>query len=156
MGFNRHRVVGEGASAKFYIGSLPSGGEVAVKRFERADGIASLRHPFTTEFATMVGCLRHKNLIQLNEWCCEGNKLVLVDENMPNGSLNKVFDKSFNSAVVLSWKQRLDIVLGVAFPLAYLHEECERQIIHRDVKTCNIMLDADFNAKLGDFGLAED
>ncbi|KAM1002041.1 hypothetical protein TB2_002403 [Malus domestica] len=52
-------------------------------------------------------------------------------------------------------KQRLNIVLGVASALAYLHEECERQIIHRDVKTCNIMLDADFNAKLGDFGVAE-
>ncbi|KAM2700636.1 hypothetical protein EV2_002541 [Malus domestica] len=52
-------------------------------------------------------------------------------------------------------KQRLNIVLGVSSALAYLHEECERQIIHRDVKTCDIMLDADFNAKLGDFGLAE-
>ncbi|KAM2133248.1 hypothetical protein TB2_002398 [Malus domestica] len=52
-------------------------------------------------------------------------------------------------------KQRLNIVLGVSSALAYLHVECERQIIHRDVKTCNIMLDADFNAKLGDFGLAE-
>ncbi|KAB2603586.1 L-type lectin-domain containing receptor kinase S.6 [Pyrus ussuriensis x Pyrus communis] len=155
MGFNRHRVVGEGASAKVYKGSLSSGGEVAVKRFERGDGISSLRNPFSTEFATMVGCLRHKNLIQLHGWCCEGNELVLVYEYMPNGSLNKVLHKSFNSAVVLSWKQRLNIVLGVASALAYLHEECERQIIHRDVKTCNIMLDADFNAKLGDFGLAE-
>ncbi|CAB4319655.1 unnamed protein product [Prunus armeniaca] len=128
MGFNRNRVVGEGASAKVYKGSLSSGGEVAVKRFERADKIGCLRSPFTTEFATMVGCLRHKNLVQLHGWCCEGNELVL---------------------------QRLNIVLGVASALAYLHEECERQIIHRDVKTCNIMLDADFNAKLGDFGLAE-
>ncbi|ONH89901.1 hypothetical protein PRUPE_8G022700 [Prunus persica] len=155
MGFNRNRVVGEGASAKVYKGSLPSGGEVAVKRFERADKIGCLRSPFTTEFATMVGCLRHKNLVQLHGWCCEGNELVLVYELMPNGSLNKILHKSFNSSVVLSWKQRLNIVLGVASALAYLHEECERQIIHRDVKTCNIMLDADFNAKLGDFGLAE-
>ncbi|KAM2363478.1 hypothetical protein ACFX1X_002536 [Malus domestica] len=70
---NRHRVVGEGASAKVYKGSLPSEGEVAVKRFERADGIGSLRNLFTTEFATMVGCLRQKNLVQLHGWCCKGN-----------------------------------------------------------------------------------
>ncbi|KAH0976742.1 hypothetical protein GBA52_026461 [Prunus armeniaca] len=123
MGFNRNRVVGEGASAKVYKGSLSSGGEVAVKRFERADKIGCLRSPFTTEFATMVGCLRHKNLVQLHGWCCEGNELVLVYELMPNGSLNKILHKSFNSSVVLSWKQRLNIVLGVASALAYLHEE---------------------------------
>ncbi|KAK9929892.1 hypothetical protein M0R45_026964 [Rubus argutus] len=132
MGFDRNRIVGEGATAKVYKGSLLSGGEVAVK-----------------------GCLRHKNLVQLHGWCCEGDELVLVYEFMPNGSLNKILHRSFNLAVVLSWKQRLNIILGVASALAYLHEECERQIIHRDVKTCNIMLDADFNAKLGDFGLAE-
>ncbi|KAF3971653.1 hypothetical protein CMV_004771 [Castanea mollissima] len=72
MGFNRNRIVGEGASAKVYKGSLPSGGEVAVKRFERTNGIESVRNPFTNEFATMVGCLRHKNLVQLQGWCCEG------------------------------------------------------------------------------------
>lgn len=60
---------------------------------------------------------------------------------------------NFNSAVVLSWKQYLNIIGGVASALTYRHEECKRKIIHRDVKTCNIMLDADFNAKLGDFGL---
>ncbi|PRQ20657.1 putative protein kinase RLK-Pelle-L-LEC family [Rosa chinensis] len=155
MGFDRSRIVGEGATAKVYRGSLLSGGEVAVKRFGRANGIDRLGSPFTTEFATMAGCLRHKNLVQLHGWCCEGNELVLVYEFMPNGSLNKILHRSFNLAVVLSWKQRLNIVLGVASALVYLHEECERQIIHRDVKTCNIMLDAEFNAKLGDFGLAE-
>lgn len=155
MGFNRTRVVGEGASATVYKGSLPFGGEVAVKRFERGTGVDCMRNPFSTEFGTMVGCLRHKNLVQLQGWCCEGTELVLVYEYLPNGSLDKILHKKSNSAIVLSWKQRLNIVLGVASALAYLHEECERQIIHRDVKTCNIMLDTEFNAKLGDFGLAE-
>ncbi|KAI4348062.1 hypothetical protein L6164_008823 [Bauhinia variegata] len=154
MGFNRVRLVGEGASAKVYKGSLPSGRDVAVKRFERVDGLNCIRNPFTTEFATMVGCLRHKHLVQLQGWCCEGTELVLVYEYLPNGSLNKVLHKNFGSAVVLTWKQRVNIIMGVASALTYLHEECERQIIHRDVKTCNVMLDADFNAKLGDFGLA--
>ena len=155
MGFDRNRIVGEGASATVYKGCLPYGGEVAVKRFQRVNGIDCLCNPFTTEFATMIGCLKHKNLIQLQGWCCEGSELVLVYEYMSNGSLDKILHKKTNSAIVLSWKQRLNIVLGVASALAYLHEECERQIIHRDVKTCNIMLDTQFNAKLGDFGLAE-
>jgi serine/threonine protein kinase len=155
MAFNPSRIVGEGASATVYRGSLPSGREVAVKRFERVNRMDCMRNPFTTEFATMVGCLRHKNLVQLQGWCCERNELVLVYEYLPKGSLNKVLHKHSNSAIVLSWNQRLRIVLGVASALTYLHKDCERQIIHRDVKTCNIMLDAEFNAKLGDFGLPE-
>ncbi|KAF7819827.1 L-type lectin-domain containing receptor kinase S.6 [Senna tora] len=154
MGFNRDRLVGEGGSAKVYKGSLPhGGGDVAVKRFSRVN--CNFPNPFTTEFATMVGCLRHKNLVQLQGWCCEGSELVLVYEYLPNGSLNKILHKNYNSSLILSWKQRVNIVLGVASALTYLHEECERQIIHRDVKTCNILLDSDFNPKLGDFGLAE-
>ncbi|MED6144928.1 hypothetical protein PIB30_020050 [Stylosanthes scabra] len=155
MGFNRDRLVGEGASAKVYKGSLQCGLDIAVKRFGNVDGLDCLHNPFATEFATMVSYLRHKNLVQLKGWCCEGNELLLVYEYLPNGSLNKVLHRNFNSSIVLTWKQRVNIVLGVASALTYLHEECERQIIHRDVKTCNIMLDTDFNAKLGDFGLAE-
>ncbi|XP_031284661.1 L-type lectin-domain containing receptor kinase S.6 [Pistacia vera] len=155
MGFHQDRIVGEGASATVYKGSLSSGGAVAVKRFERANLIDCTRNPFTTEFATMVGCLRHKNLVQLQGWCCEGAELVLVYEYLPNGSLDGILHTNSPSATLLPWEKRLNIILGVASALSYLHEECERQIIHRDVKSCNIMLDAEFNAKLGDFGLAE-
>ncbi|GAV70174.1 Pkinase domain-containing protein/Lectin_legB domain-containing protein [Cephalotus follicularis] len=155
MGFHRNRIVGQGASATVYKGSLPSGDAVAVKRFEKANKINCTRNPFATEFGTMVGCLRHKNLVQLQGWCCEGTELLLVYEYLPNGSLDKILHKTGNSSISLLWEQRLNIVLGVGSALSYLHEECERQIIHRDVKTCNIMLDAEFNAKLGDFGLAE-
>ncbi|XP_021898510.1 L-type lectin-domain containing receptor kinase S.6, partial [Carica papaya] len=155
VGFHHNKIVGSGASATVYKGCLPSGGTVAIKRFDRANWKESNRNPFSTEFATMAGCLRHKNLVQLQGWCCEGAELVLVYEYLPNGSLDKILHHRSSSEILLSWQQRLNILVGVASALSYLHEECERQIIHRDVKTCNIMLDAEFNAKLGDFGLAE-
>ncbi|XAR73089.1 Non-specific serine/threonine protein kinase [Bertholletia excelsa] len=116
-GFSQRRIVGEGGAATVYEGSLPSLGEVAIKRF---------------------------------------TKLVLVYEYMANGSLDKILHRNNNALTIfLTWERRRNIVLGVALALIYLHEECERQIIHKDVKACNIMLDDDFNAKLGEFGLAE-
>ncbi|WCJ43398.1 Concanavalin A-like lectin protein kinase family protein [Euphorbia peplus] len=154
LGFHRSRVIGEGASATVYKGFLPSLGAVAIKRFNKAQ-IDCCRNPFITEFATIVGCLRHNNLVQLQGWCCEKAELVLVYEFLPNGTLDKKLHDNSSSVIFLSWKQRLNIVLGVASALSYLHEECERQIIHRDVKTCNIMLDEEYNPKVGDFGLAE-
>ncbi|XP_010496078.1 PREDICTED: L-type lectin-domain containing receptor kinase S.6-like [Camelina sativa] len=159
-GFNENTIVGQGASATVYKGSIPSIGSVAVKRFDREHWPQCNRNPFTTEFTTMTGYLRHKNLVQFQGWCSEGTETALVFEYLPNGSLSEFLHKKPPSDpseefIVLSWKQRVNIILGVASALTYLHEECERQIIHRDVKTCNIMLDTDFNAKLGDFGLAE-
>lgn len=154
-GFDQNRIIGEGASSIVYEANLQSCGNVAVKRFSKVNQASSLGNQFATELATMVGCLRHKNLVQLQGWCCEGNELVLVYEYMPNGSLDKILHKRTNAIRSLTFEKRLNILVGVSSALVYLHEECERQIIHRDVKTCNIMLDADFNAKLGDFGLAE-
>lgn len=159
-GFNENTIVGQGASATVYRGSIPSIGSVAVKRFYREHWPQCNHNPFTTEFTTMTGYLRHKNLVQFQGWCSEGTETALVFEYLPNGSLSEFLHKKSSSDpseefIVLSWKQRVNIILGVASALVYLHEECERQIIHRDVKTCNIMLDAEFNAKLGDFGLAE-
>ncbi|XP_075480202.1 L-type lectin-domain containing receptor kinase S.6 [Primulina tabacum] len=156
-GFNQDKIIGEGASAVVYEGAIPSYGSVAVKRFnyENKFDASMSRIPFNTEFSTMVGCLRHKNLVQLQGWCCERNELVLVYEYMANGSLDKILHKRMSLTKFLTWERRLNIILGVASAVIYLHEECESQIIHRDIKTCNILLDSAFNAKLGDFGLAE-
>ncbi|KAK6115064.1 hypothetical protein DH2020_007333 [Rehmannia glutinosa] len=156
-GFNSDKIIGEGASAVVYEGNIRNCGAVAVKRFIQENKVDSStsRIPFNTEFATMAGCLKHKNLVQLQGWCCEKNELVLVYEYMANGSLDKILHNQTNLTKFLTWERRLNIILGVASALIYLHEECESQIIHRDVKTCNILLDSEFNAKLGDFGLAE-
>lgn len=157
-GFHHDRVIGEGGSAVVYAGKIPQCGTVAIKRFNHENHYDSSfsRVPFNTEFATMAGCLRHKNLVQLQGWCCERSELVLVYEYMANGSLDKILHSRTNTCSrLLTWEKRLNIIHGVASALIYLHEECESQIIHRDVKTCNILLDAELNAKLGDFGLAE-
>ncbi|KAF6163639.1 hypothetical protein GIB67_036099 [Kingdonia uniflora] len=122
-GFHRSKIIGEGASGIVYGGHLASGREVAVKRFSRLNHIDPFGDPFTNELAAMVGCLKHKNLVQLQGWCCEGNELVLVYDYMPQGSLDRIIHKSPNSPTLLTWERRLKIVLGVACALTYLHED---------------------------------
>ncbi|XP_071905937.1 probable L-type lectin-domain containing receptor kinase S.7 [Coffea arabica] len=96
-----------------------------------------------------IGRLRHKNLVQLQDWCHDKDQLFLVHEYMPNVSLDRYIGK-----VSLGWKIRYRILSGLASALLYLHEECGNPVVHRDVKPNNVMLDSEFNAHLGDFGLA--
>ncbi|XP_010680208.2 L-type lectin-domain containing receptor kinase S.6 [Beta vulgaris subsp. vulgaris] len=152
--FSKSRIIGQGASATVYKGILFDEQVVAVKRFNNISR-GNLDKPFTTEFATMAQRLKHENLVQLLGWCCENKECVLVYEFLPNGSLDQILHKNSDALCVLTGEQRLNIVLGIASCLRYLHEECNKKIIHRDVKTCNVMLDSDFTPKLGDFGSAE-
>nr|XP_023921871.1 L-type lectin-domain containing receptor kinase IX.1-like [Quercus suber] len=96
-----------------------------------------------------IGSMRHKNIVQLQGWCHEGENLLLVYEFMSNGSLDRFIGKEF-----LDWETRYKILTGLASALLYLHEECGNPVVHRDIKPNNVMLDSDFNAHLGDFGLA--
>ncbi|BAT73607.1 hypothetical protein VIGAN_01111000, partial [Vigna angularis var. angularis] len=98
-----------------------------------------------------LGRLRHKNLVNLQGWCKHKNDLLLVYDYIPNGSLDSLL---FSRSFVLDWDQRFRILKGVAVGLLYLHEEWEQVVIHRDVKSSNFLIDGDFNAHLGDFGLA--
>ncbi|XAR69053.1 Non-specific serine/threonine protein kinase [Bertholletia excelsa] len=146
--FNSTRIIGHGAFGTVYKGILPESGDiVAVKRCShRGQGKAE----FLSELS-IIGTLRHRNLVRLQGYCHEKGEILLVYDLMPNGSLDKAL---FESRMILPWSHRRKILMGVASALAYLHQECETQVIHRDVKTSNIMLDEGFNAKLGDFGLA--
>ncbi|KFK27448.1 hypothetical protein AALP_AA8G383700 [Arabis alpina] len=100
-----------------------------------------------------MGRLRHKNLVQLLGYCRRKGELLLVYEYMPNGSLDDyLFIK--DNLKNLTWSQRLNIIKGVASALLYLHEDWEQVVLHRDIKASNILLDADLNGRLGDFGLA--
>ncbi|KAK8533978.1 hypothetical protein V6N13_028342 [Hibiscus sabdariffa] len=100
-----------------------------------------------------LGDLVHPNLVKLIGYCIEDDQRLLVYEFMPRGSLE---NHLFRRSMPLPWSTRMKIALGAAKGLAFLHEEAERPVIYRDFKTSNILLDADYNVKLSDFGLAKD
>ncbi|KAM4108860.1 hypothetical protein ACB094_03G077300 [Castanea mollissima] len=141
--------LGEGGFGGVYKGLLSeSNTEVAVKRVSK--GSKQGKKEYISE-VTIISRLRHKNLVQLIGWCHEQGELLLVYEYMANGSLDTHL---FGVEIMLIWPVRYKIALGLASALLYLHEEWEQCVVHRDIKSSNVMLDSNFNAKLGDFGLA--
>ncbi|XP_022735551.1 G-type lectin S-receptor-like serine/threonine-protein kinase LECRK4 [Durio zibethinus] len=142
--------LGRGAFGTVYKGELPSsyGNYVAVKKLERfaKEG----ENEFKTE-VKVIGQTHHKNLVRLLGYCDEGENRLLVYDFMQNGTL-----ASFLFGVLRpSWQRRLQIASGIAKGLTYLHEECNTQIIHCDIKPQNILLDDSFTAKISDFGLSK-
>lgn len=150
-GFKDSELLGSGGFGKVYKGVLPTiQTQVAVKRISH-DSRQGMRE-FVAEIVSM-GRLRHRNLVQLLGYCRRKGELLLVYDFMPNGSLDGVLFRNSGSSI-LSWSQRFAIIKGVASALVYLHEEWEQVVLHRDVKASNVLLDAEMNARLGDFGLA--
>lgn len=141
--------LGQGGFGAVYKGFLKDlNSHVAIKRVSR-DSKQGIKE-YATE-VKIISQLRHKNLVQLLGWCHRKNDLLLVYDFMPNGSLDYHLygEKSF-----LTWSVRYNIALGLASAILYLQEEWEKCVLHRDIKSSNVMLDSSFNAKLGDFGLA--
>ncbi|KAG6542034.1 hypothetical protein Mapa_016544 [Marchantia paleacea] len=152
--FSEKQLLGGGGFGKVYKGALSKTDEVmAVKRISKTSSQGA--QEFVAE-VKVIGRVRHRNLVPLLGWCHERGELLLVYEFMPNGSLDHLlFDKKMDpEGEVLSWGRRVKILSGVGSALAFLHEEWEQRVVHRDVKASNVMLDAEFNARLGDFGLA--
>jgi serine/threonine protein kinase len=142
-------MLGEGGFGGVYKGLLSESNiEVAVKRVSK--GSKQGKKEYISE-VKIISRLRHKNLVQLIGWCHEQCELLLVYEYMPNGSLDSHL---FGAKISLTWPVRYKIAHGLASALFYLHEEWEQCVVHRDIKSSNIMLDSNFNTKLGDFGLA--
>ncbi|KAJ9183194.1 hypothetical protein P3X46_007094 [Hevea brasiliensis] len=150
--FQESMKLGEGGFGIVYKGVLheKSREEIAVKKFSR-DNIKG-KDDFLAEL-TIIHRLRHKNLVRLVGWCYEKGKLLLVYDFMPNGSLEKHLYEA-SEQETLNWSRRRKILEGIASALHYLHNEYDQKVIHRDLKASNILLDKDFNARLGDFGLA--
>ncbi|URD83938.1 STYKc [Musa troglodytarum] len=102
-----------------------------------------------------IGHVRHKNLVRLLGYCVEGTQRMLVYEYVNNGNLEQWLHGAMGQKGSLTWDARMKIILGIAKALAYLHEAVEPKVVHRDIKSSNILVDEDFNAKVSDFGLAK-
>ncbi|KAJ0253463.1 L-type lectin-domain containing receptor kinase S.1 [Hirschfeldia incana] len=148
--FSNDRLLGSGGFGKVYRGVLSNSNEVAVKCVNH-DSKQGLRE-FMAEIESM-GRLQHKNLVQMRGWCRRKTELMLVYDYMPNGSLNQwIFD---HPKEPMPWRLRRQVISDVAEGLNYLHHGWEQVVIHRDIKSSNILLDADMRGRLGDFGLAK-
>ncbi|CAM0958726.1 unnamed protein product [Alopecurus aequalis] len=145
--------VGQGGFGSVYKGELPNRVPVAVKMLENATGEGEV---FINEVAT-IGLIHHANIVRLLGFCSEGMRRALIYEFMPNESLEKyIFSHDPNIFKnVLVPDKLLDIALGIARGMEYLHQGCNQQILHFDIKPHNILLDYNFNPKISDFGLAK-
>ncbi|KAL6626602.1 hypothetical protein ACP70R_030328 [Stipagrostis hirtigluma subsp. patula] len=145
--------VGQGGFGSVYKGQLPNGVPVAVKILETSRGEGE---EFINEVST-IGRIHHANIVRLLGFCSEASRRALIYEFMPNESLEKyIFSCHLNdSQGLLIPKKLLDIALGVARGMEYLHQGCNQRILHFDIKPHNILLDNNFNPKISDFGLAK-
>uniref|UniRef100_A0A0E0LZQ4 non-specific serine/threonine protein kinase n=1 Tax=Oryza punctata TaxID=4537 RepID=A0A0E0LZQ4_ORYPU len=150
-GFEDKMLLGRGGFGRVYKGVLPvTKQNVAIKRVspESRQGMKE----FVAEIA-ILGHVRHRNLVQLLGYCRYKKELLLVYDYMPNDSLDKYLHDQDNTPTI-GWAMRLGIIKGIASGLFYLHEDWEHIVIHRDIKTSNVLLDTDMNGRLGDFCLA--
>ncbi|XP_037410892.1 rust resistance kinase Lr10-like isoform X1 [Triticum dicoccoides] len=145
--------LGQGGFGSVYKGELPNGVPVAVKMLESSIGEGE---EFINEVAT-IGLIHHTNIVRLLGFCSEGTRRALIYEYMPNESLEKyIFSHISNiSQQLLAPNKMLDIALGIARGMEYLHQGCNQRILHFDIKPHNIVLDYNFNPKISDFGLAK-
>ncbi|KAG8096662.1 hypothetical protein GUJ93_ZPchr0013g34324 [Zizania palustris] len=150
--FNMMNCIGRGGFGAVYKGNLKDGTQIAVKRLsaESKQGV----NEFLTEIK-VISNVRHPNLVQLIGCCVEGTNRLLVYEYAENNSLANALLGTKRRCIPLNWKKRAAICIGTASGLAFLHEEAQPRIVHRDIKASNILLDKKLLPKIGDFGLAK-
>ncbi|GLT35810.1 hypothetical protein SLA2020_102300 [Shorea laevis] len=143
--------LGEGGFGQVYKAKLQSGRFAAIKMLGKSNATGQ---DFFNEVAT-IGRIHHVNVVQMIGFCVEGSKRALVYDFMPNGSLDKHIFSTEGNIATLGWENLYKISLGVARGIEYLHQGCDMQILHFDIKPHNILLDENFTPKISDFGLAK-
>ncbi|KAL3526263.1 hypothetical protein ACH5RR_010919 [Cinchona calisaya] len=151
--FRRESLIGEGGFGSVYKGKIESTGQVvAIKKLDPT-GVQGSKE-FLVE-VLMLSLLRHPNLIDLVGFCAEGEQRLLIYEYLPLGSLEYHLHDLTPYMKPLDWNTRMKIAAGIAKGLDYLHSQADPPVIHRDLKSSNILLDEGFHPKLSDFGLAK-
>ncbi|OEL16570.1 Proline-rich receptor-like protein kinase PERK12, partial [Dichanthelium oligosanthes] len=149
-GFSSENVIGEGGFGKVYMGALGDGRRVAVKQLKVGSGQGEKE--FRAE-VDIISRIHHRHLVTLVGYCVTENHRLLVYEFVANKTLEHHLHGK--GLPVMDWHKRMKIAIGAARGLTYLHEDCHPRIIHRDIKSANILLDDAFEAKVADFGLAK-
>ncbi|XP_021752716.1 probable serine/threonine-protein kinase At1g01540 [Chenopodium quinoa] len=150
--FSDQNVIGEGGYGIVYYGVLDDNTQIAVKNLLNNKGQAEKEFKVEVE---AIGRVRHKCLVKLLGYCAEGEQRMLVYEYVNNGNLEQWLHGDVGPCSPLTWESRMNIILGTAKGLTYLHEGLEPKVVHRDIKSSNILLDKQWNAKVSDFGLAK-
>ncbi|RDX88971.1 Receptor-like cytosolic serine/threonine-protein kinase RBK2, partial [Mucuna pruriens] len=149
--FLPENLIGKGGSSKVYRGCLPDGKELAVKILKPSDDVLM---EFILEIE-IITTLHHKNIISLLGFCFENGNLLLVYDFLSRGSLEENLHGSKKNSLLFGWSERYKVAVGVAEALDYLHSKDDQPVIHRDVKSSNVLLSEDFEPQLSDFGLAK-
>ncbi|KAG9131337.1 hypothetical protein Leryth_006188 [Lithospermum erythrorhizon] len=150
--FNYDNKLGEGGFGSVYWGQLWDGSQIAVKRLKVWSDKAEMQFGVEVEILARV---RHKNLLSLRGYCAEGQERLIVYDYMPNLSLLSHLHGQHSAECLLDWDRRMNIAIGSAEGIVYLHNQATPHVIHRDIKASNVLLDSDFQARVADFGFAK-
>lgn len=150
QGFSAQKLLGEGGFGSVYKGLLADGREVAVKQLKIGGGQGEREFRAEVEIISRV---HHRHLVSLVGYCISDHQRLLVYEYVPNNTLH--YHLHGEGRPVMEWSTRVKVAAGAARGIAYLHEDCSPRIIHRDIKSSNILLDKNFEARVADFGLAK-